>query len=134
MGVARVMGAARRAAAQGGRRFPDGPAAASALRRALGALWLADALVKILIPFGDRAAGQWYEQIMTAETGPLGMHRFLAWQSGVFIAHPFLWWLPARSNWSSAGGCSPGRAAGGRWAPRPAGHWWCGWWARGWAG
>jgi len=45
-------------------------AVATALRRALGVLWLADAVVKILIPFGDRAADQWYEQIMTAETGP----------------------------------------------------------------
>jgi hypothetical protein len=71
------------------------PAAASALRRALGALWLADALVKILIPFGDRAADQWYEQIMTAETGPPGMHRFLALEANLFAAHPFLWWLPA---------------------------------------
>ncbi len=73
-----------------------GPAAAAnALRRALGVLWLADALVKILIPFGDRAAGQWYEQIMTAETGPPGLHHFLAWETNLFAARPFLWWLPA---------------------------------------
>jgi hypothetical protein len=70
-------------------------AAANALRRALGVLWLADALVKILIPFGDRAADQWYEQIMTAETGPPGLHYFLAWETNTFAAHPFLWWLPA---------------------------------------
>ena len=70
-------------------------AAANALRRALGVLWLADALVKILIPFGDRAGGQWYEQIMTAETGPPGLHYFLAWETNLFAAHPFLWWLPA---------------------------------------
>ncbi len=70
-------------------------AAANALRRALGALWLADAVVKILIPFGGRAADQAYEQIMTAETGPPGMHRLLAWETNLFAAHPFLWWLPA---------------------------------------
>src|SRR6266487_3031004 len=73
-----------------------GPAtAANILRRALGVLWLADALVKILIPFGDRAAGQWYEQIMTAETGPPGLHYLLAWETNLFAAHPFWWWLPA---------------------------------------
>jgi hypothetical protein len=71
------------------------PAAADALRRVLGVLWLADALVKILLPFGDRPGEQPYEQIMTAETGPPGMHRFLAWETGTFLAHPFLWWLPA---------------------------------------
>src|SRR6266516_4055965 len=70
-------------------------AAANVLRRALGVLWLADAVVKILIPFGGRAAGQWYEQIMTAETGPPGLHRLLAWDTNLFAAHPFLWWLPA---------------------------------------
>ncbi len=70
-------------------------AAANVLRRALGVLWLADAVVKILIPFGGRAAGQWYEQIMTAETGPPGLHRFLAWETNLFAAHPFLWRLPA---------------------------------------
>ncbi len=70
-------------------------AVATALRRALGVLWLADAVVKILIPFGDRAADQWYEQIMTAETGPPGLHYFLAWETNLFVAHPFLWWLPA---------------------------------------
>lgn len=73
-----------------------GPAgAAGALRRALGVLWLADALVKILIPFGGRAADQAYEQIMMAETGPPGLHHFLAWETNLFAAHPFLWWLPA---------------------------------------
>src|SRR6266446_4089242 len=73
-----------------------GPAgAANALRRALGVLWLADALVKILIPFGGRAADQAYEQIMMAETGPPGLHRLLAWETNLFAAHPFLWWLPA---------------------------------------
>ena len=70
-------------------------AAANILRRALGALWLADALVKILIPFADRAGEQWYEQIMTAETGPPGLHYFLAWETNLFAAHPFLWRLPA---------------------------------------
>ncbi len=76
-------------------RTGGGAAVASALRRALGVLWLADALVKILIPFGDRAADQWYEQIMTAETGPPGLHHFLAWEASLFADHPFLWWLPA---------------------------------------
>jgi len=73
-----------------------GPAArADALRRALGVLWLADAAVKMLIPFGGRAADQWYEQIMTAETGPPGLHYFLAREANLFAGHPFLWWLPA---------------------------------------
>jgi len=76
-------------------RTGGGAAVASALRRALGVLWLADALVKILIPFGDRAADHWYEQIMTAETGPPGLHHFLAWEASLFADHPFLWWLPA---------------------------------------
>lgn len=70
-------------------------AAANALRRVLGVLWLADALVKILIPFGGRAAGQWYGQIMMAMTGPPGLHHFLARETNLFAAHPFLWWLPA---------------------------------------
>ncbi len=69
-------------------RTGGGAAVASALRRALGVLWLADALVKILIPFGDRAADQWYEQIMTAETGPPGLHHFLAWEASLFADHP----------------------------------------------
>ncbi len=73
----------------------SGPARADALRRVLGVLWLADALVKILIPFGDRASDQAYEQIMTAETGPPGLHYFLAWETRLFLAHPLLWWLPA---------------------------------------
>lgn len=68
---------------------------ANLLRRALGVLWLADALVKILIPFGGRAGDQWYEQIMMAETGPPGMHRVLARETNLFAHHPFLWWLPA---------------------------------------
>ncbi len=72
-----------------------GTAAANALRRALGVLWLADALVKILIPFGGRAADQAYEQIMSAMSGPPGLHRLLARETNVFAAHPFLWWLPA---------------------------------------
>src|ERR1035437_1580692 len=70
-------------------------AVANTLRRALGALWLADALVKILIPFGGRAADQAYEQLMMAMTGPPGMHRLLAWEPNLFAAHPLLWWLPA---------------------------------------
>jgi len=70
-------------------------AAANALRRALGVLWLADALVKILIPFGDRAADQAYEQIMMAMASPLGMQRLIAREANLFAAHPFLWWLPA---------------------------------------
>jgi hypothetical protein len=70
-------------------------AAGNALRRVLGVLWLADALVKVLIPFGGRAADQAYEQIMTAETGPTGMHRVLAWETNLFATRPFLWWLPA---------------------------------------
>jgi hypothetical protein len=73
-----------------------GPAAvANALRRVLGVLWLADALVKVLIPVGGRAADQSYEQIMMAETGPPGLHRLLAWETSLFLAHPFLWWLAA---------------------------------------
>jgi len=73
-----------------------GPAAVTnALRRVLGVLWLADALVKILIPFGDRPGEQAYEQIMTAETGPPGFHHLLAWETRFFLAHPLLWWLPA---------------------------------------
>ncbi len=70
-------------------------ARANVLRRALGALWLADAAVKILIPFGDRASDQWYEQIMTSETGPPGVRYFLAWETNLFAAHPFLWLVPA---------------------------------------
>jgi hypothetical protein len=71
------------------------PAAADALRRALGVLWLADALVKILLPFGDRPREQSYEQTMAAEIGPPGLHHLLAWEASTFLAHPFLWWLPA---------------------------------------
>jgi hypothetical protein len=74
------------------------PAAANALRRVLGVLWLADALVKVLIPFGGRAAGQAYEQVMMAETGPPGMHTLLAWETNLFAAHPLLWWLPAAAE------------------------------------
>ena len=48
-----------------------GDARADLLRRGLGVLWLADALVEILMPSGDRAVDQAYEQVMTAETGPL---------------------------------------------------------------
>ena len=70
-------------------------AAASMLRRALGVLWLADALVKLSLPFGDRPGDQWYEQIMTAEGGPPGFHRILAWETQAFADHPLLWWLPA---------------------------------------
>src|SRR5258708_2799046 len=76
-------------------RTGGGAAVASALRRALGVLWLADALLKILIPFGDRAAHQWYEPIMTADTRPPRLHHFLAWDASLFADHPFLWWLPA---------------------------------------
>lgn len=70
-------------------------AAADALRRALGVLWLAGALVKILLPFGDRPGEQSYEQTMAAETGPPGLHHVLAREASAFAAHPFLWWLPA---------------------------------------
>src|SRR5450759_4321732 len=70
-------------------------AVANALRRVLGMLWLADALVKVLIPFGGRAADQSYEQVMMAESGPPGLHRLLAGETSLFLAHPFLWWLPA---------------------------------------
>ena len=48
-----------------------------------------------MIPFGGRAADQAYEQIMMAETGPPGLHRFLAWETNLFAARPFWWWLPA---------------------------------------
>lgn len=100
-----------------------GPAgAANALRRALGVLWLADALVKILIPFGGRAADQAYEQIMMAETGPPGMHRFLAWETNLFAAHPFWWWLPAAVELCTGGwlvtrpASRPALAASAGWA------------------
>lgn len=76
----------------------SGGAAASLLRRALGVLWLADALVKLSLPFGDRPGDQWYEQIMTAEGGPPGFHRILAWETQVFANHPLLWWLPAAAE------------------------------------
>jgi hypothetical protein len=81
----------------GAPRLRTGGAAAWAdgLRRALGVLWLADGLVKILIPFGGRAADQAYAQIMTAETSVPGLHQFLAWQTRLILAHPFLWWGPA---------------------------------------
>ncbi len=71
------------------------PPSATVLRRALGVLWVADALVKVSLPFGDRPGDQWYEQIMTAESGPPGFHRILAWQTSTFADHPLLWWLPA---------------------------------------
>lgn len=72
-----------------------GPAEANVLRRALGVLWIADALVKLALPFGGRPGEQSYEQIMTAESGPPGFHHILAWETSVFVSHPFLWWLPA---------------------------------------
>jgi len=68
------------------------------LRRLLGVLWLADALVKLSLPFGDRPGDQWYEQVMTAEAGPPGLHHALAWEARVFVTHPFLWWLPAAAE------------------------------------
>src|SRR6266699_5834988 len=71
------------------------PVAANVLRRALGVLWIADALVKLALPFGDRPGEQSYEQIMTAEFGPPGFHHILAWETNLFVSHPFLWWLPA---------------------------------------
>jgi hypothetical protein len=70
-------------------------AAANGLRRALGVLWLADALVKILLPFGDRPGEQSYEQTMAAETGPPGLHRVLAQEASAFAARPFPRRLPA---------------------------------------
>jgi hypothetical protein len=70
-------------------------AAASMLRRALGVLWLADALVKVSLPFGGRPGDQWYAQIMMTENGPPGFHRVLAWETQAFANHPLLWWLPA---------------------------------------
>src|SRR6266478_6864438 len=73
----------------------SGAATASLLWRALGVLWMADALVKLSLPFGDRPGAQWYEQIMTAEGGPPGFHRILAWETQAFADHPLLWWLPA---------------------------------------
>src|SRR5712691_12914753 len=73
----------------------SGAATASLLWRALGVLWLADALVKLSLPFGGRPGAQWYEQIMTAEGGPPGFHRILAWETQAFADHPLLWWLPA---------------------------------------
>jgi hypothetical protein len=76
-------------------RLDGGPVAADVLGRALGVLWIADALVKLSLPFGDRPGEQSYEQIMTAESGPPGFHRILAWEANLFVSHPFLWWLPA---------------------------------------
>ncbi len=73
----------------------SGAATASLLWRALGVLWMADALVKLSLPFGDRPGAQWYEQIMTTEGGPPGFHRILAWETQAFADHPLLWWLPA---------------------------------------
>jgi hypothetical protein len=72
-----------------------GAPAANALRRALGVLWIADALVKLALPFGDRPGEQSYEQVMTAESAPPGFHRIFAWEANLFLGHPFLWWLPA---------------------------------------
>src|SRR5216683_2232211 len=72
-----------------------GPVAAGVLVRALGVLWIADALVKLALPFGDRPGEQSYEQIMTAESAPPGFHRIFAWEANVFVSHAFLWWLPA---------------------------------------
>ena len=79
------------------RRFTlsGGAPSASALTRALGVLWIADALVKLALPFGDRPGEQSYEQIMTAESAPPGFHQIFAWETNVFVSHPFLWWLPA---------------------------------------
>jgi len=51
--------------------------------------------VKILLPFGERPGEQSYEQTMAAETAPPGLHHILAWEASTFLAHPFLWWLPA---------------------------------------
>ncbi len=76
-------------------RFGGVAAAANGLRRALGVLWLADGLVKLSLPFGDRPGEQAYEQIMTAESGPPGFHRLLATEAHAFIDHPLVWWLPA---------------------------------------
>ncbi len=73
----------------------DPGARADALRRVPGVLWLADTAVKILIPLGGRAADQWYEQIMTAKTGPPGLHYFPASETNLFAGHPFSWWVPA---------------------------------------
>jgi hypothetical protein len=72
--------------------------AANLLRRALGVLWIADALVKLSLPFGGRPGEQSYEQIMAAEAGPPGLHHVLAWEANIFVAHPFLWWLPAAAE------------------------------------
>jgi len=74
-----------------------GAPTADALRRALGALWIADALVKVILPF-DRPGEQSYEQIMTAESAPAALQRFFAWETHVFVSHPFLWWLPAAAE------------------------------------
>src|SRR5258708_9432952 len=44
---------------------------------------------------GGGGGEQGWEEIMAAETGPPGLHYFLAWETNLFVAHPFLWWLPA---------------------------------------
>ncbi len=95
------------------------PAVADVLRRVLGVLWLADALVKILLPFGDRPGEESYEQIMTAEACPPGLHHVLAGDANTFLAHPFLWWLP---SCVSACGWWPGPRAAGRWPSQLAGR------------
>ena len=79
------------------------PAAANLLRRALGVLWIADALVKLALPFGDQPGEQSYEQVMTAESAPPGFHRIFAWETNVFLGHPFLWWLPAAVELGAGG-------------------------------
>ena len=42
------------------------PVAANLLRRALGVLWIADALVKLTLPFGDLPGEQSYEPFAAA--------------------------------------------------------------------
>src|SRR5712691_808623 len=107
------------------------PAVADVLRRALGVLWLADALVKILLPFGDRPGEESYEQIMTAEAGPPGLHHVLACEANTFAAHPSCGGCPRSSSCASARGWWPGPPAAGRWQSRLAGRSSCGWRARG---
>lgn len=60
--------------------------------------WLADALVKILIPIGARAAEQWCEQIVMAENRPAGIAIYMGtWQVTRPASRPA---LAASAGWA----------------------------------
>jgi hypothetical protein len=72
-------------------RFTPGigaPAAANALRRAPGVLWIADALVKLSLPFGDQPGEQSYGQIMTAESTPARLGAALLYAAASIVLLP----------------------------------------------